>query len=162
MQGMQRQESKNMNVENKNQKVVFLLNGDRKEIAEENLGHARMALRAVGLSLRLALEGKNVMNSEGHDIQFMADSLLNEGCFFGISKDGFCHGGALECVSMKVNSAYDKWFRRGSKKTKRYVLDAMKHLLDFAKLAKVDFCYLVLTEAKHKEGKKELEIMAAI
>ena len=159
---MQRQESKNMNVENKNQKMVFLLNGDKKKIAEENLYHARIALRAVGLSLRLALEGKNVMNNGGRDTLYTADSLLNEGYLFGISKDGFCDGGALEIVSAQVNFAYDKWFKRGSRKTKRYILDAMKHLLDFAKLAKVDFCYLGLAEAKHKEGEKELEVMAAI
>lgn len=158
----QRQESKVMKDENKNQKVVFLLNGDRKKIAEESLGHARMALRAVGLSLRLALEGKNVTNNGGRNTLYTADSLLNEGFLFGISKDGFCDGGALECVSANVNFAYDKWFKRGSRKTKRYILDAMKHLLDFAKLAKVDFCYLDLTEIKHKEGEKELEVKAAI
>ena len=158
----QRQESKVMNDENKNQKVVFLLNGDTKEIAEENLYRARMTLRAVGLSLRLAMENKSTHKTGVYDTLYVANNLLNEGCLFGISQDGFCSGGCLEIVSARVNFAYDKWFKRGSRKTKRYILDAMKHLLDFAKLAKVDFCYLDLTEIKHKEGEKELEVRAAV
>lgn len=148
-----------MKDENKNQKRVFLFNGDKKKIAEENLSHARIALRAVGLSLRLALEGKSV-SKEYRDTLYTAESLLNEGFLFTISNDGFCNGGALECVSARLNFAYDKWFKRGSRKTKTYILDAMKHLLDFAKLVKVDFCYLDLTEIKHKEGEKELEVKA--
>lgn len=159
---MQRQESKNMNVENKNQKVVFLLNGDTKKIAEENLYRARMALKAVGLSLRLAMENKSTHRTGVYDTLYVANSLLNEGVLFGISQDGFCCGGCLEIVSARVNFAYDTWFKRGSRKTKRYILDAMKHLLDFAKLAGVDFCYLDLTKIKHKEGEKEFEAKAAI
>lgn len=159
MRGCNDKKSKVMKDENKNQKVAFLLNGDKKEIAGENLNAARMALRAAGLSLRLAMEGKNVTSIGVRDTLYVADSLLNEG-HLGISEDGFCYGGSLEVVSARVNFAYNKWFKHGSRKTKTYLLDAMKHLLDFAKLAKVDFCYLDLTEAKYEEGKKEFEVKA--
>lgn len=156
----QRQESKVMKNENKNQKVVFLLNGDKKKIAEENLGHARMVLRAVGLSLRLALEGKSVTSNGLHGTLDVACGLLNESSCFPVSGDGFCDGHTLVSIAIEVNYIYDKLFKRGSRKTKVYILDAMRHFLRFAELAGVDFYDLEAVERRYKKQEKELKTEA--
>lgn len=151
-----------MKDENKNQKPVFLFNGDKKGIAEENLNAARMALRAVGLSLRLASEGKSITSNATRSVLGMSDGLLSEGSCFPVSEDGFCEGHALGKVAAELEYAYDKWFKRGSKKTKRHILDAMKHLLRFAELAGVDFFNLEAVENIYKRREKEFEAKAVM
>jgi hypothetical protein len=61
-----------------------------------------------------------------------------------------------------VNYAYDKLFKRGSKKTKTYILDAMRHLLRFTELAGVDFYDLEAVERTYKEQGRELEAEAVM